>query len=385
MTKELIQAPLVMRNPLRQPTALDGVGDLVMLAKILSWMRPHNSDAEEQFIHDYIDVLDAESDDFGNRFVRIGNAPILYSAHVDTVHRNGGYQRLSVTPDNNNGTDFRVKQDDGNCLGADDGTGVWLLIQMLKANKPGLYIFHRGEECGCLGSKHISIKEQDLLKGINYAVAFDRRGFTSVITHQRSSRCCSEVFASALATKLGGDFKPDSTGMYTDTGEYTRQIPECTNLSVGYFNQHCANESQNIGFVRKLRDRLLEIDFLDLPHPRDPKAPIEYAHQSNSTGAGYYGSYNSGTSTYRAKKVIDMSFYELVDKHPWDAVQLLKKLGASEDDLRFQIEPWLQPGHPNYKGAASAATNTTTGNSNATSSVNFAPGYGPDDLDGWGE
>lgn len=359
----LMPSPIVMRSPLRQPKSTGDVGDMVMLAKILSYMRPHGSDAEEQFMHDYIDCLDAEVDDFGNRFIRIGNAPILFSAHVDTVHRNGGYQRLMVHPDGNSGSDFRVKPGDGNCLGADDGTGVWLLIQLLKAGIPGLYVFHRGEECGCLGSAHISKKEHGLLKDIHYAVAFDRRGYNSVITHQRGQRCCSEVFATALADKLGGLFKPDSTGMYTDTGEYTKQIPECTNLSVGYFNQHCSNESQNITFVRKLKDRLLSVNWLDLPHPRDPTL-IERNTYSNTS---YSGGYNG--NTYKTPKLVsEMSYYELVEKYPFNAMALLRKAGITEADLRREIEPWK--GHP-----PAAATPVT----------DYAPGYGPNDPDDYGQ
>ena len=81
-----LSAPALLRSPSAKSN-ISAIDDLTLLTQILSWRRPHNTDAEGEFINRYIDALDTETDDFGNRFIRIGTAPLLYSCHLDTVHR----------------------------------------------------------------------------------------------------------------------------------------------------------------------------------------------------------------------------------------------------------------------------------------------------------
>jgi hypothetical protein len=57
------------------------------------------------------------------------------------------------------------------CLGADCAAGVALMVSMIHARVPGYYVFHDGEEQGCLGSRFLarrpcsysSFDEQSLL------------------------------------------------------------------------------------------------------------------------------------------------------------------------------------------------------------------------------
>jgi hypothetical protein len=44
----------------------------------------------------------------------------------------------------------------------------------------------------------------------------------------------------------------DPTGVFTDSANFTELIPECTNVSVGYFNEHTHDELQNITYLEKL-------------------------------------------------------------------------------------------------------------------------------------
>ena len=39
-------------------------------------------------------------------------------------------------------------------------------------------------------------------------------------------------------------WKTDTGGSFTDTANYTDIIPECTNLSCGYYNAHTQSEYQ---------------------------------------------------------------------------------------------------------------------------------------------
>jgi len=148
------------------------------------------------------------------------------------------------------------------------------MSEMIRAEVEGLYIFHRGEEIGGIGSTYIAEETPELLDGIRYAIALDRKGFDSVITYQ-GARCASDTFAGALADALGGDFEPDESGLFTDTANYAELIPECSNLSVGYEHAHSAKETLDVGFMLWLLPRLMRLDVSALPVARDPKADPE--------------------------------------------------------------------------------------------------------------
>lgn len=267
---------------------LKNVGELL---EILSWKRPFDSATEEHFARRYLDTIKGmEHDAFGNRLLRIPNpdgsaSRVLWSSHIDTCHHNEGYQRLTIHKDEDGLLFVTVmNQKEGNCLGADDGTGVWIMRQLALAGKPGLYIFHRGEERGCLGSKWIVQNTPEQLKDIDCAIAFDRRDFDNIITHQGGERGCSERFAGFLSKHLR-TFKADPSGMYTDTKQYFRHISECTNLSVGYQNQHGPLERQYLTFPVNLKDAILAMPIQDAPIVRDPTAVPERRY-SGTMGSG---------------------------------------------------------------------------------------------------
>ncbi len=69
------------------------------LTYMLQFCRPAGSKAERQFIHKLIDPLGATADAIGNRYIQVGSAPHLWSAHTDTVHRQGGRQNLWIERD----------------------------------------------------------------------------------------------------------------------------------------------------------------------------------------------------------------------------------------------------------------------------------------------
>ena len=194
------------------------------------------------------------------------NHRTLFIAHVDTVHHEDGPNKFVKA----HGKWYA----NGAPLGADDGAGCAMLMHLLHANVAGYYIFSQGEECGGIGAKHLADHHQDLLKQFDRAIAFDRRGIDSVITHQGWGRCCSDAFAGALSDALNVDdrlmYLPDDTGVYTDTAEFTDIIPECTNISVGYLSEHTANESLDIFHFCALAERVINIDWDSLPTDRDP-------------------------------------------------------------------------------------------------------------------
>ena len=266
------------------------------LFQVLSIMRPHGSRTEQKFVEEFIYPLKPTADAIGNLHVRIGDAPIMWSCHTDTVHSQGGIAPIKL------GDDGLIKvhpKSQANCLGADDGAGVWLMMQMIRAERPGLYVFHRGEEKGGIGSRWLAKNTPKVLDGIQAAIAFDRKGNDSIITHQFGGRCCSEDFSKSLATAIGLNMKSDNGGTFTDTASYTDLVGECTNVSVGYKYQHCKTEEQDMLFLLNLHDHMLEVDTRDLVFKRKPGEKEARTYPSyRGRGADDYGDYWDGYGGY---------------------------------------------------------------------------------------
>lgn len=243
---------------------------LTELIAMHGYVRPYGTATEQAFIDRYIATLPgATRDPYGNYHVAVGESKTIFSSHTDTVARREGQQTTHV----DRATGFltlskKAIASGARCLGSDDTVGVWLMRQMVLAGVPGLYLFHYGEEVGGIGSRALATHDPSLLLRYDRAIAFDRKGYTDVITHQGWQRCCSDDFAKALGAMLPGAYAPDDSGIYTDTAEYTDLIGECTNISVGYFKQHTALESLDTEFAMTLLDALIMADFESLPTVR---------------------------------------------------------------------------------------------------------------------
>ena len=247
------------------------------LARALSMKRPHATRGAEEFT-DWLHAHLPKRSHIAVSYDKAGNLHVdarvddtnrtLFVAHVDTVHRECGPNKIRKTQG--------MWYADGACLGADDGAGCALLMHLLHAQIPAYYIFTQGEERGGIGAKYLADHSPELLGQFDRAIAFDRRGIDSVITHQGWGRCCSDDFAAALSGELCADgvlmYLGDDTGVYTDTAEFVDIIPECTNLSVGYNNEHSDRETLDIHHFTALAAAVIKIKWDYLPTERDPKA-----------------------------------------------------------------------------------------------------------------
>jgi len=147
--------------------------------------------------------------------------------------------------------------------------------EMILAGIPGLYIFHYGEESGCIGSGDLARFSPEILAGIDFAIALDRAGYRDIVTSQIGRTCTSQAFTDSLSYALSVASKElpmfaGARGVYTDTAEYMDIVPECTNLSVGYFNQHSSREYLDYAHVGKLLSALCTLDQSSLVAKRDP-------------------------------------------------------------------------------------------------------------------
>ena len=273
------------------------VGDRIpaLLHGLLVHATPNGSESK---MYPYIDAVLSQcgkhtekvKDKIGNVCVtvktdKVPESRTLFSSHLDTVHRKYHKQNIMLSSGPlHQDSDFIYSVDNEGkrtILGADDKIGVFIMLSMILNKVPGTYIFHVGEEHGCIGSKNIRTHNEDFLKGYDRAIAFDRRGYGDIINHQSTGKCCSSEFVDALAgslNKLRSElmgkvvYSSDeyewsgARGSVTDTAQYTDVIPECTNLSVGYFDQHSKDERTDFWWLENvLMPSLLRIDWESLP------------------------------------------------------------------------------------------------------------------------
>ncbi len=256
---------------------------------MLCYRRPYGSHTDNLFndalVRYITNVLKLAPivDDIGNTFVKVGDSPTCaFTAHTDTVHSVEGYQSYYIDSVLNHAV---VNDDNSSCLGADDTAGIIILIEMMGAGVEGVYCLFRGEEVGGVGSTQAAIELENnpdthVLGTCNKMISFDRRGYADVITQQGWGVCCSDKFANALASQLnicGLQYKPDDSGIYTDSAEFVGIINECTNVSVGYDFEHTVDEYQDIGFLFDyLIPACVSLCVDSLPVHRDPTVDDGY-------------------------------------------------------------------------------------------------------------
>jgi hypothetical protein len=288
----------------------------VLLQKILCWPRKHGTESESRFnswVLAQIISLNPRAKPFTttserNICVFLGNGTkhpptTLFASHMDTVDTPapvGLVKKINYDP--NFGDIYLDKENKvGSCLGADDGVGVWIMLEMIKANIPGGYIFTRGEECGGLGAKEMAKSNPAWLKQFEVCVQFDRPRSDEIITHQRgSTRCASDKFGQALAKALnaansGFNYSTSARGVYTDNYDWRGVIAECVNVGVGYSQQHCSLERLDLAHAAALLEAVKGLRWDALPVDREPKievySPPPSAKWSGSSpyGYGYFG------------------------------------------------------------------------------------------------
>lgn len=267
-------------DPNHHVTAANTYAPAVTYARLLTTKRPANTEGEatarQYLIRALSDLGVAVTVDAKHNLIvdtRNGTSNVLFSAHYDSAHRgvpvDGNYtNKVAITPEGNLcGVDA--------CIGADDASGIYVMLRMIQHGVPALYIFHQGEEVGGLGSYHIAEKTPELLDGITHAIAFDRYGTRDVVWMQGGEDCASEGCAGVIAHTLNQlnpafAYAPSDMGSFTDTKVYRSLVPECFNISVGYDNEHTASETQDVKHLLALAEACCVFPWHTLPVWRDP-------------------------------------------------------------------------------------------------------------------
>jgi hypothetical protein len=243
--------------------------------ELTSTTTPHKT--EDSLAHLMPDGV--SRDEHGNYVFDVGeHNGVMFSSHLDTAcQTTQKVNHLFMV-------DGRVRTDGSTILGADCKTGVAMMLAMIKGEVPGHYVFHAGEECGGIGSHARAKSHADWYRdNIKQCIALDRKGYGSVITHQGGRETCSQEYAKGIITAFGYG-APDNGGTFTDSKSYAHLIPECTNLSVGYWAQHSMQEWQSIPYAHQLLALLLTTDFARLPVARVAKEEFTHGYH---TSRGY--------------------------------------------------------------------------------------------------
>ena len=330
------------------------------LVDIHTYCRPHNSATIDDFVrkfitsryhHAYFINNTADTEPYAVVVETDPKSRTMFSAHVDTVHGYSGRQIVEFDAEMGLLLKPSIHHNKaGDCLGADDGAGVWLLLQMIEAGVPGVFVFHYGEERGGIGSSGIADEHEDFLKRFDRAVAFDRKGSSDVITHQGMGRCCSNKFADELANRLNvaGErltMAADNGGIFTDTANYTHVIPECTNIACGYDSAHTAGEYLDTDFLLRLKDALVVIDWETLPTLRDPSVVeyVPYEPWGGFAATSHKGGWISDTEE-TTNAVMEMRFSQVLawvkGAHTEDIAEviyeLIDRVYAAEDAAHYE-------------------------------------------------
>lgn len=329
-----------------------GMSDLVAL---LEYARPHDTPGELAFLQGYLVPrlralgMEIELDGFSNLWCKVAPSSgypgpsFLWSCHIDTMDSRGGTKGVQWAPDGR--TLELKKRKPGRCLGADDGAGVWLLLRMIGAGVPGSYVFHRGEERGRLGSEFVANNEPERLAGFDACVAFDRRDYRNLITHQMGERCASEAFAASFSKALnaagrGLAYEADDTGSYTDSYSYKAHISECCNVSVGYDSEHGPRETLDALHLWRLAQSICTADLGSIDCERDP-SEIEFDHWGYGGGAygGSWGASSGGSRTGAASwegqddRDDSEDLVDIVRRYPRAVCELLGLYGLQAEDI----------------------------------------------------
>lgn len=272
-----------------------------------------NSDSNGHGYHNF--MFDVSKD---NNFGKT-----LYVAHYDTVDRDTGFaetryghgapthsDKVQLTRKHvsvRDGVAFidesNVLNSDVACLGADDGAGLAVMLNLMANGVLGGYCFTTGEEVGGVGAEAVLTHAEPFLKQYNFAVEIDRRGTKDMVYEQSVGECASKSFAQWLVDELNMGHELSNRGSYTDVATFAEVIPENVNIASGYINAHSADEQVLLPYLDQLADALRKVDWSKAKAERkagDFNLPSYYG-KGYDYGYGYGSGYSYGYNHYSSK------------------------------------------------------------------------------------
>lgn len=327
---------------------------------MLKYMRPDGSVTQQIFCDKYLLPVFGKPDIWGNYSLVVGEgSDIIFTAHHDTVHRKEGLQEPVLYWENDKMyvklSQHEIRKGNATCLGADCTTGIFIILSMIEAKIPGLYVIHSAEEIGGVGSRGFVEDNADLLKNYNFVISFDRYGQSEIITHQSYTQTASVDFAQSLSGILGNNLIPSPDGLFTDSANYIDHVKECTNIAVGYTGHHTKTEKQDVTYMFNLINKLIKADWSKLVIGEFDPIPVSgrnYWQKYSWTDDGYMGTssntvidqddymcddtkpYGTGKVTKQNSEIVELyDILDFVDNNSFFIAELIREQGFSYDYL----------------------------------------------------
>lgn len=224
-------------------------------------------------------------DEHRNVFVMKGVAdhyPCV-AAHIDTVQSfrpveivEEGTRLVGYTPD-------PVRKERVRCgIGADDKTGIFVCLNLLKRFKKIAAVFFAGEEHGMIGARAAS---PEFFKNLGCMVEYDcpsRNMVSYTCGGERLFMNDGEFIQTAYPVLAKHGSVLWQNHPYTDVLTVRRRFPiSCLNLSSGYYNWHAKNEFASLPDIELALelgyDLIKELDGQKYPAPISSIADIDHA------------------------------------------------------------------------------------------------------------
>jgi hypothetical protein len=308
----------------KRPYGTEGVTFDTISAPYANAVKYHN--AKGEFMFGMIDVPKADG------------SPIttIFSSHLDTVEHNTG-DNIIIDHVREGKPVIKALN---SVLGADDAAGVYAMIKLIDLNIAGRYMFFAGEESGGIGSNFAVDNYAELFFGIDRAIAIDRKGTGDVVTSQYVGECASVELGLALAEALSFDNEYKYTpcaGVYTDTANMIELVPECINISSGYYGEHNKQECLDLNYLMRLIDQLATLDWDALPTVRDPKVmPMPKAKSSKSASWAndeWYKDWRNDDYEFSAGFTTKSKGKKLKDDDLDEVIDLMETLNITTTDI----------------------------------------------------
>ena len=278
-----------------------------ILWHLLSTKRPNYSKGIQGVINHIINLAPkgslVKTDKLGSLWIdtRTETSRTMFAAHLDTVERQGieGKIPIEITPSG------IVRSVNANAvMGVDDGGGVAMIVSLMLAGIPALYLFTQGEECGGLPAKFAV--NDPWIHDLDRCIAFDRKGTTDIVANQARGILASRTFVEDLAKRLNMGHSW-AIGSYTDSSEFFNQIKEIVNISIGYNTNHTAMETLDYNYFKALRMACLALDWETLPTIGGDKSA------GRNTASKYWGGGRmyTGRAGYATDLYGDDDYYDL--------------------------------------------------------------------------
>lgn len=224
-----------------------------------------------------------------------GTAPLLLTAHLDTVH----YEPVKVFYEETKTEDGITKHilSSPQGIGGDDRCGVYIILQLVSAAKdpkklPSV-LFCEDEETGGEGShKFVKTEYVEELKKLKFFVELDRRGDSDAVFYE----CGNLDFQDWIQEQT--NYK-ENWGSFSDISVLSPATDVASvNLSVGYYKEHTLEET--VVLEEMEHTKTVVQNLICKSRSRKRKAfdyqKEQYVYNNYSYGGyGGYGRYNQYT------------------------------------------------------------------------------------------